>query len=111
MADQTEWEETLWADPASWLIEEYDTPEEVEAVFRAQRRLSLLYGGLFLAVTLTIPILHSTWDYWVGEPVWGGFTLAYLVVSFLYPTFYILLGLAYTLRANRLEEDLLGRRR
>ncbi|BDG62079.1 hypothetical protein [Caldinitratiruptor microaerophilus] len=92
-----------------WAEDDFDTPEEVEAVFRAQRRLSFLYGTLFFLVTLTLPVLHSTWDYWVKATVWGGFTLAYLAVTLLYPLFYILLAVAYTIQANRLEEALLGR--
>lgn len=95
----------------AWAQAEFDSPEEVEAVFRAQRRLSLLYGALFFLVTLTLPVLHSTWDYWTAVPLWGGFTLAYLAVTLLYPLFYVLLGVAYTIQANRLDEALLGRHR
>lgn len=92
-----------------WLEEEFDTPEEVAAVFRVQWRLSSLYGFLFLVVTLTIPILHITWDFWKDALVWGGFTLAYFSVHFLYPIFYIMLALAYTVQANHAEDELLGR--
>lgn len=92
-----------------WAEEDFDTPEEVEAVFRAQRRLSFLYAALFFLVTLALPVLHSTWDCWVTATVWGGFTLAYLAVTLLYPLFYILLAVAYTVQSNRLDEALLGR--
>lgn len=89
--------------------EEFDTPEEVDAVFRAQRRISFTYGGVFLALTLMIPLLSSTSDYWNDVPVWGGFTLNYLVVAVLFHLFYIVLAVAYTLQSNRLEEELLDR--
>lgn len=91
-----------------WEDDEFDVAEEVEAVFKAQRRLSFRYGGLFMALTLTIPILHITWEFWSQVTIWGGFTLAYLTAYVLYPLGYILLALAYTVQANRLEEELLG---
>ncbi len=89
--------------------EEFDTIEEVDAVFRAQRRLSLTYGLVFFLVTLTIPVLSVTSPWWVNQPIWGGFTLNYLLVAVLYQAFYLLIAVAYTLQANRLEEELLGR--
>lgn len=97
--------------PASaWEDLEYDTPEEVEAVFRAQRRLSLRYGAIFLAVTVAMPLAHAYSRFWTDVPVVGGFTLAQLAVLFLYPAFCIVIGLAYAMEASRLEESLLGRR-
>ncbi len=90
--------------------EEFDTIEEVDACFRAQRRLSFTYGAIFFLVTLTIPLLSATSFYWNYFTVWGGFTLNYLVVALLYHAFYLLLGLAYTLQSNKLEEEFLGRR-
>lgn len=92
-----------------WEDDEFDTVEEVEAVFKAQRRLSFLYGGLFMLLTATIPILHIKWEFWSQVSIWGGFTLAYLATYVLYPVCYSLLALAYTVQANRLEEALLGR--
>jgi uncharacterized membrane protein (DUF485 family) len=93
-----------------WLEEEFDSPAEVDAVFRAQRRLSLLYGGAFLAVTLMIPVLSLTSRFWNGVRVLGGFTLNYLMVTVLFHIIYVLIGAGYTLQANRLEQELLGRR-
>lgn len=94
-----------------WMEEEFDSPAEVDAVFRAQRRLSFLYGSIFLTVTMSIPVLSITSDYWTSLPVLGGFTLNYLFVAVLYHLVYVLIGAAYTLQANRLEQELLGRRR
>lgn len=96
-----------WSQPA-YEVEEFDTIAEVDACYRAQRRLSFTYGAIFLGVTLTIPVLTITADAWNNQPVWGGFTLNYLVVAVLYHVFYVLLGLAYTIQANRLEDGILG---
>lgn len=92
-----------------WIEEEFDTVEEVEAVFRAQRRLSFLYGGVFFALTLTIPLLMVFSDSWNQTRVLGGLTLNWLVVAVLYHVIYLLVGIAYTLQANRVEEAMLGR--
>lgn len=94
-----------------WPEDEFDSTAEVDAVFRAQRRVSFLYGLIFLTVTLTIPILSVTSDYWTGISVPGGFTLNFLFVAVLYHIIYVLIGAAYTLQANRLEQELLGRRK
>lgn len=91
--------------------EEFDSPAEVDAVFRAQRRVSFIYGIIFLAVTMSIPVLTITNGYWIRTGALGGFTLNYLVVAVLYHFLYVLVGAAYTLQANRLEQELLGRRR
>lgn len=94
-----------------WIEDEFDPAPEVDAVFRAQRRLSFIYGGVFLAVTMSIPLLTVTSRYWTQVPVLGGFTLNYLVVALFYHLVYVLIGAAYTLQANRLEQELLGRPR
>lgn len=99
-----------WVEMARWLEEdEFDTPEEVSAAFTAKRRISLIYGAIFFGLTLCIPLFNIAWRTWLERSVWGGFTLAYLAVHLVYPTFYILLGIAYTVQVNRVEEDLLGR--
>jgi hypothetical protein len=91
--------------------EEFDSGPEVEAVFRAQRRLGLIYGGAFLSVTLSIPLMTLVSPFWSRLPVLGGFTLNYLVVAIFYHLVYVLIGTGYALQANRLEQELLGHRR
>lgn len=91
--------------------DEFDSPAEIDGVFRAQRRLSLIYGGIFVAVTMSIPVLGMTSSFWTAEPLVGGFTLNYLVVAVFYHFIYMLLGTGYALQSNRLEQEFLGRRR
>ena len=95
---------------AAWEDAEFDTPEEVEAVFRAQRRLALRYAGLFFAVTLALPVVSFLEPAWTERPLLGGFTMAGLAMTVVYPLFCVLLGLSYALEASRMEESLLGRR-
>ncbi len=92
-----------------WNYAEFDTPEEVDAVFRAQRRLSIGHGLLFLVVTALLPVLHVAWPAWSTTAVWGGLTPAFMAATVLYPLFCIILAASYTMRANRMDEDLLGR--
>lgn len=96
----------------SWLSShaEFDTPEEVDALFRAQRRIGLSHAALFLAGTLLLPAVQALWPAWTTLPLWGGLTPAFLAATVLYPLFCIVLAASYTMRANRLDEDLLGRR-
>ncbi len=103
------WRDRDTLDSLLWNYAEFDTPEEVDAVFRAQRRLSVGHGLLFLLGTALLPVLHVVWPAWTTNPVWGGLTPAFIAATLLYPLFCIVLAASYTMRANRLDEDLLGR--
>jgi len=96
-------------DSLLWNYAEFDTPEEVDALFRAQRRLSISHALLFFAGTLLLPVVQAVWPAWTTSPVWGGLTPAFIAATVLYPLFCLVLAASYTMRANRLDEDLLGR--
>ncbi len=83
-----------------------DTIEDVDAVFRAQRRLSFTYGAVFFAVTLVIPAGSAWWKTWHAVEIWGGFTLNYLVVSLLYYLFLWTFSYSYIKKADALDESL-----
>ena len=89
--------------------EHTDTIESVDAVFKEQRRLSFTYGAIFFLVTLGIPALTVWVEPWYAIPIWGGFTLNYLVVSLLY--FGILWAMAWTYskQADKLDDKLMAR--
>lgn len=84
-----------------------DTLESVNAVFRAQRRLSFSYGAAFFAVTLAIPALTVSAEAWYAKPIWGGFTLNYFVVSVAYFVFLWVMAWTYSKQADKLDERLL----
>lgn len=90
------------------MVDFIDTPEEVERVFKMQRKLSFTYAAIFFAITLTIPLLSITSEWWYAKPIWGGFTLNYLFVALLYHVIYFGMGWAYALQANALEDRVLG---
>ena len=87
--------------------EHIDTIESVDMVFRAQRKLSFTYGAIFFGVTLFIPAASVWWEDWYAVPIWGGFTLNYLVVSLLYFAFLWIMAWTYSRQADKLDDRLM----
>lgn len=83
-----------------------DTIESVDAVFRAQRKLSFTFAAVFFVVTLAIPLLTLTYSPWYATRIWGGFTPNYLVVSLVYYFFLWGMSWAYIKKADALDERL-----
>ena len=84
-----------------------DTIESVDAVFRAQRKLSFTYGAVFFAVTLGVPAASVWWKAWYSVEIWGGFTANYLFVGVLYFIFLCVMAWTYSKQADKLDERLL----
>lgn len=82
-----------------------DTVETVDAVFREQRKLSFTYGAIFFAVTLAIPTLTVTSEWWYAG-TGKGFTPNYFVVSLLYYVFLWVMAWTYSKQADKLDEKL-----
>jgi uncharacterized membrane protein (DUF485 family) len=83
-----------------------DTIEDINIVFRAQRKLSFTYGAIFFAVTLFIPAASLWWPTWYAVPIWGGFTLNYLSVGILYFVFLWVMAWSYANQADKLDATL-----
>ncbi|XEC96737.1 hypothetical protein AB6A23_09500 [Paenibacillus tarimensis] len=79
---------------------------EVEKTYRAQRKLSFTYGSVFFAVTLLIPFLSGTAEWWYGKPFLFGFTFNLLTSLLLFYVFYWILALFFVKKANKLDDDL-----
>lgn len=95
------------ADPS--LTTQFVTQEELEKVnasFLAQRRLSFSFGGYFFLITLLIPFLSGTAEWWYGTPLIFGLTLNFWTTLLLFHLFYWLLAYVFVKRANRLDDDL-----
>ncbi|MBA4370481.1 MAG: hypothetical protein C0418_02750 [Coriobacteriaceae bacterium] len=86
--------------------EHIDTIESVDAVFRQQRKLSFTYGAVFFIVTLFIPLGTVAFQWWHETPIWGGFSLNYLVVSLLYYVFLWGMAWMYSKQADTLDTKL-----
>lgn len=85
-----------------------DTIESVDAVFRAQRKLSFSYGAVFFVVTLAVPASSLWWTAWYSVEIWGGFTANYLFVGLFYFVFLWVMAWTYAKQADRLDERLLS---
>ncbi|MCM3081026.1 DUF485 domain-containing protein [Brevibacillus invocatus] len=80
--------------------------EKVNASFSAQRRLSFSFGIYFFLITLIIPFLSGTSEWWYGTPLIFGLTLNFWTTLLLFHVFYWLLAFVFVKRANRLEDEL-----
>ncbi|HEX6989380.1 MAG TPA: hypothetical protein VF282_07905 [Bacillota bacterium] len=97
-------------DTAAEPVAEIDAPEEVDLLFRLQRRLSFTAGLVFLAATLAVPVLSITWPAWYAVEGRGGITPNFAAVAFLLPAGYAVVALIFRRRADVYEERILGRR-
>lgn len=88
--------------------EHIDTIETVDRVFVEQRRLSFTYGAVFFGVTLAIPAMSVWVPAWYSTPIWGGFTLNYLIVSLIYFVFLWAMAWTYSKQADKLDEKLMS---
>lgn len=89
-------------------VEEFDSPEDVEALFHAQHRLGLGVGVAFLALTLAVPVLSIFWRPWY-EVQPGRISPNFAAVVFLLPAATVGLGFVFRRRADAHEERFLGR--
>jgi len=91
------------------LTTQFVTAEELEKVnasFHSQRRLSFSFGFYFFLITLIIPFLSGTSEWWYGTPLIFGLTLNFWTTLLLFHIFYWVLAFIFVKRANRLEDEL-----
>lgn len=91
------------------LTTQFVTNEElarVEASFLAQRRLSFTFGFYFFLITLLIPFLSGTSEWWYGTPLIFGLTLNFWTTLLLFHVIYWLMAFFFVKRANHLDEQL-----
>jgi hypothetical protein len=96
--------ESLPGDPAV----EHDTPAEVDAAFRTQRRIALGYFLVFLVVTLTVPLLALVLDWWSEGELLGSLSPNFVMVALGLYAFFFTIGLAAAGLATAVEERMLG---
>ena len=86
--------------------EHVDTIENVDRIFRRQRKLSFSFGAIFFAVTLLIPAFTVWWPWWWEVSIWGGFTANYFVVALVYFVFLWVMAWTYSAMADKLDLEL-----
>lgn len=89
-------------------VDEYDTPAEVDATFRTQRRVAVGYFLVFLSVTIAVPTLTLVLDWWSSGRLLGGFSPNFLMVAVGLYAFFFLLAVAAATLATAVEDRMLG---
>lgn len=88
--------------------DEWDSPAEVEATFRTQRRVAVGYFLVFLVVTFTVPVLSLTWTWWTHARLFGGMSPSFLMAAGGLYVFFLALGLLAATLAEGVEDRMLG---
>jgi uncharacterized membrane protein (DUF485 family) len=89
------------------LITQFVTEEElqqVDASYQQQRKLSFSFGFVFFLVTLLIPFLSGTAEWWYGKPIFAGLTLNFWTTILLFHVFYWTLAFVFVKKANQLDQ-------
>ena len=87
---------------------ESDTPAEVDALFRTQRRIAVGYFAVFQLVTLGVPALTLVLDWWSQGRVVGGMSPAFAMAAVVLYAFFALLAGAAGALASAVEDRMLG---
>lgn len=89
-------------------IDEFDGPAEVHAAFRTQRRAAVGYFVVFLLVTLAVPLLAFTLDWWSSARLVGGMSPSFLMAAVGLYVFFFVLGLLAATLGDGIEDRMLG---
>lgn len=79
---------------------------EVEKSFSAQKKLSFTFGAYFFLITLLIPFLSITSEWWYATPIVGGLSLNFWTTLLLFHIVYWLMAFVFVKKANKLDEIL-----
>lgn len=106
------WDAEAAEDPArlEMIVDEFDSPTEVDAAFRTQRRAAIGYFVLFALGTFAMPALTVALPWWSQARLFGGMSPAFVMAAGgLYVLFFVV-ALAAALLANGVEDAMLGGR-
>lgn len=87
-----------------------DTPAEVAAAFRTQRRVAIAYLLLFLTLTVAVPALNTFVDWWTDGRLLGGISPAFAVSTVGLYGVIITIGVLGARVADQVERRMLGGR-
>lgn len=91
--------------------DDFDTPTEVNANFRTQRRVAVSYGLVFLVVVLGVPALNIVLDWWTEARLLGGMSPSFVMAAVGLYVFFFVLAVAAASLANAVEDGMLGSHR
>lgn len=88
--------------------ESLDSPAEVDAVFRTQRRIAVGYAALFALVLVGVSVLTVTLDWWTTGRVLGGMSPGFLTAAVGLYLVFMIVAIAAGSLANAVENRMLG---
>lgn len=86
--------------------DEFDSPAEVDAVFRTQRRIAIGYFVVFVGGMLLIPLATLASEWWEGRL--SDWATGFVVAGAGLYVFFFVLGLGAASLANGVEQRMLG---
>lgn len=89
-------------------FDDSDTAAEVDAAFRSQRRIAVVYFAIFLVVLLTTVGATTIGRWATGTRIGSAFTPAFILASVGLFGFFVAIGLAAALLADAVDERMLG---
>lgn len=89
-------------------FDDTDTPAEVFAVWRIQRRLALSYMAVFLIGTLGVGTAIHTIPWVTDTEVFYGFSPGFVLAAFGLYLFFLLIGVAAASLADAVEHRMMG---
>lgn len=94
--------------PPTAAIDAFDTPAEVDATFRTQRRIAVGYFAVFLLVILATPALTLVLDWWSTGRLAGGMSPNFVMAAGGLYVFFFAIGLAAASLSTTVEDRMLG---
>lgn len=85
-----------------------DTPAEVDAVFRTQRRIAVTYFLLFLLLVAAFPVLTLVSDWWLDARLIGELSPGFLTVAVGLYVLFAGIGIAAATLSSSVESRMLG---
>ncbi|WP_010525327.1 hypothetical protein [Nesterenkonia sp. F] len=85
-----------------------DTPAEVDAVFRTQRRIAVTYFLLFLLLVAAFPVLTLVSDWWLEARLIGDLSPGFLTVAVGLYVLFAAIGIAAATLSSSVESRMLG---
>jgi uncharacterized membrane protein len=89
-------------------VDAFDTPAEVDATFRTQRRIAVGYFVVFLLVTLAVPALTLVLEWWSQGRLAGGMSPYFVMAAAGLYVFFFVLALAAATLSSAVEDRMLG---
>lgn len=89
-------------------FDEYDTPAEVDAIFRTQRRIAFGYLAVFASVVLGMPILTVALDWWSTGRLIGAMSPNFAMAAAGLYLLFLIIGVGAASLASAVEDRMLG---